>query len=197
VSSLFDFDDQAAGEALLILISSKIAIRIAGFCGLGKIVAVSPRRSSFGYSVPRRRADGDDLSYTNDPDCLFCRQRDSRVAGENGTCYARFDNFPASRGHIEIVPKRHVESLFDLTREEVADALALLFSVQAGLRNDYGPDGYTIGINEGEAAGQSIPHLHIHLIPRYWGDVEDPRGGIRRIVPNFDPDAWIAGAAKD
>jgi diadenosine tetraphosphate (Ap4A) HIT family hydrolase len=134
---------------------------------------------------------------SNDATCLFCRQGDNRIVRENSTCYARFDNFPANEGHIEIVPKRHVESLFALTPAERVDALILLFDMHSKLAADYCPDGFTIGINEGEAAGQSIPHLHIHLIPRHRGDVKDPRGGIRQAAPNFDPDAWQTGVAKD
>jgi diadenosine tetraphosphate (Ap4A) HIT family hydrolase len=160
------------------------------------LVIISRVRANLANFRQLRNRDSIDY-HPNDATCLFCRQGDNRVIGENGTCYARFDNFPASKGHIEIVPKRHVASLFALTPTERADALALLFEVHSKLEADYCPDGYTIGVNEGEAAGRSIPHLHIHLIPRYRGDVEDPRGGIRQVVPNFDPDAWLTGVAQE
>jgi diadenosine tetraphosphate (Ap4A) HIT family hydrolase len=103
----------------------------------------------------------------------------------------RRDNFPATDGHVEIVPKRHVVSFFDLTRRELDDAFALLKKARheiAQMASD--PDGYTIGVNEGEAAGRTVDHLHIHVIPRRKGDVDDPRGDIRRIFPHCNPDAW-------
>lgn len=109
---------------------------------------------------------------------------------ENVSFFARYDNFPATDGHLEIVPKRHVESFFELSDQEIVEAYELIREAQKELQQKYEPDGYTIGVNEGEAAGRSIDHLHIHLIPRYHGDVTDPRGGIRQAVPNCDPDSW-------
>lgn len=126
-------------------------------------------------------------------DCIFCQKDNpdlNRVLRENTLFYARYDNYPATEGHVEIVPKRHVVSFFSLTPREIRSAYALMRKVQQELADLYSPDGYTIGINEGEASGRSIDHLHIHLIPRYKGDVPDPRGGIRQIVPNWDPDSW-------
>lgn len=126
--------------------------------------------------------------------CLFCLRDDASlntVINANETFYARLDNFPATPGHVEIVPKRHVESFFDLSDSEVLDAYTLMQTVEKELSSLHGPAGYTIGINEGKVAGRSIDHLHIHLIPRYEGDVADPRGGIRQVVPNYDPDAWV------
>jgi diadenosine tetraphosphate (Ap4A) HIT family hydrolase len=130
-------------------------------------------------------------------DCIFCQRDDKRlnkIVRENATFYARYDNFPAAAGHLEVVPKRHVESLFELTPDEVFEAYSLLCEVQKIVTENYRPDGYTIGVNEGPAAGQSIAHLHIHLIPRHHGDVSDPRGGIRQAVPNWDPDSWTTDA---
>ncbi|WFE27978.1 HIT family protein [Solwaraspora sp. WMMD791] len=131
-------------------------------------------------------------------DCLFCRRDDRQlncVSHENATCFARLDNFPAAEGHTEIVPKRHIESFFGLTPQEVRDAYELILVVRDDLAARLRPDGYTIGINEGRAAGRSIDHLHIHVIPRRFGDVEDPAGGIRQILPNCDPQAWAAATA--
>ena len=99
------------------------------------------------------------------------------------------DGFPISPGHTLIVPKRHVASFFDLTPEERADLLALLDAAKADLDRELSPQGYNIGINDGAAAGQTVPHLHIHLIPRFPGDREDPRGGIRWIIPE-KADYW-------
>jgi diadenosine tetraphosphate (Ap4A) HIT family hydrolase len=127
--------------------------------------------------------------------CIFCDQADpqlNRVLCENDGFFARFDNFPVSPGHIEIVPKRHVESLFDLSAVEAAEAFDLLRQAWAMLATEFGPDGCNVGINEGAAAGRTIGHLHIHLIPRYSGDDPDPRGGIRKILNGDSPDRWAA-----
>lgn len=127
--------------------------------------------------------------------CLFCLRNDASlntIINTNETFYARLDNFPATPGHVEVVPKRHVESFFDLSSTEILDAYTLMQTVEKELTALHGPGGYTIGVNEGKVAGRSIDHLHIHLIPRYEGDVADPRGGIRQVVPNYDPDKWLA-----
>jgi diadenosine tetraphosphate (Ap4A) HIT family hydrolase len=128
------------------------------------------------------------------PDCIFCLQYHpdkNLIMVQNETFFARYDNFPAAPGHVEIVPKRHVVSFFDLSPEEVRAAYELLLQAQERLAEQHRPAGYTIGVNEGTAAGRSVDHLHIHLIPRYKGDVEDPRGGIRQIVPGCEPDLWM------
>jgi diadenosine tetraphosphate (Ap4A) HIT family hydrolase len=88
-----------------------------------------------------------------------------------------------------VIPKRHVRSFFDLTVAEQLDALNLLQRAKQDLDQQYAPQGYNIGINDGPAAGQTIPHLHIHLIPRYSGDRPDPRGGVRWIIPE-KADYW-------
>lgn len=127
--------------------------------------------------------------------CLFCQQTDpeaNRIPVSNRTCFVRFDNFPAARGHIEVVPKRHVVSFFELTEDEVVDAYSLLRMMHRTLVEQFGPDGFTIGVNEGHAAGRTVDHLHIHLIPRRFGDVDDPRGGIRQVLPTVDPSTWAA-----
>ncbi|MEH0826780.1 MULTISPECIES: HIT family protein [unclassified Micromonospora] len=145
--------------------------------------------------------EGIDRTISEDPSpgCLFCRQDDARlnrISHRNETCFARLDNFPAAEGHTEVVPKRHVESFFDLTSEELQDAFALILAVRADLSQRLRPEGWTIGVNEGRAAGRSVDHLHIHVIPRRFGDVEDPAGGIRQILPNCDPDAWQAATDR-
>jgi len=93
------------------------------------------------------------------------------------------DGYPISSGHTLIIPKRHIASFFDATETERQVLFKLLDQEKTRLDNEFRPAGYNIGINDGPAAGQTVPHLHIHLIPRYEGDVEDPRGGIRWIVP--------------
>ncbi len=117
--------------------------------------------------------------------CLFCDRSNSekhKIIDENDLFYARWDNFPVSKGHAEIVPKRHIESFFDLTDNELIQLFDLLKKVKGIIQNKYNPDAYNIGINDGEEAGRTIRHLHLHIIPRYKGDVENPRGGIRHII---------------
>ncbi|WP_233598777.1 HIT family protein [Amycolatopsis sp. WAC 01375] len=132
--------------------------------------------------------------------CLFCRFRDSTVNDllvEGQEIYVRWDNYPAARGHAEVVPKRHVESYFALTASEHAEVYVLIKHARQAIERQFQPDGYTIGVNEGQAAGRTIDHLHIHLIPRYAGDVHDPRGGIRHVLPGTNPDEWLASRRDD
>lgn len=126
--------------------------------------------------------------------CVFCRIDDEderRLITSTTNFYARYDKFPVSRGHAEVVPFRHIESFFDLLTEEAAEAYTLMREVRNIVGKRFHPDGFNIGINDGRAAGRTIHHLHIHLIPRYFGDVEDPRGGVRNILPStYTPDLW-------
>jgi diadenosine tetraphosphate (Ap4A) HIT family hydrolase len=119
-------------------------------------------------------------------DCLFCDSGNvavNRIVVENDLAYARWDNMPVSQGHLEVVPKRHVESFFSLNHAEVQALYDLMVQAKIMVEQMYHPDGYNLGVNEGEAAGRTIHHLHLHLIPRYHGDVPSPRGGIRHIIP--------------
>lgn len=93
------------------------------------------------------------------------------------------DGFPISLGHTLIIPKRHIGSWFEISKDEQSGLMELLERAKAALQNECNPDGYNIGINDGPAAGQTVPHLHLHLIPRYKGDQKDPRGGVRWIIP--------------
>ena len=115
--------------------------------------------------------------------CHFCTLGAGRIVLANELAVVIRDNFPVSPGHTLIIPKRHVVSFFDITGDEREAMLALLDSAKLGLDATFHPDGYNIGINDGVAAGQTVPHLHLHLIPRYAGDREDPRGGVRWIFP--------------
>jgi diadenosine tetraphosphate (Ap4A) HIT family hydrolase len=112
--------------------------------------------------------------------CELCVPREVLV--ENALAYVRKDSKSLSRGHVLVVPKRHVASYFDMTTDEQAAILALLNEAQRSIQEQHSPDGYNIGVNIGKAAGQSRMHVHVHLIPRYAGDVPDPRGGIRCIL---------------
>ena len=116
--------------------------------------------------------------------CPFCKVESEReIIASSLLSVAFYDGFPVSPGHALIIPKRHVYSFFDLSKEERQDLLNLADSVKRILEERYHPDGYNIGINVGEAAGQSIFHVHMHLIPRYQGDVPSPRGGVRGVIP--------------
>ncbi len=115
--------------------------------------------------------------------CPFCTLPPERIVLRNASGVLVRDGYPVSEGHSLVIPYRHTGSFFDLTEAERTDLLALLD--QAKLEQDalHQPDGYNIGINDGVAAGQTVPHLHIHLIPRYHGDLPDPRGGVRWVIP--------------
>jgi diadenosine tetraphosphate (Ap4A) HIT family hydrolase len=106
-----------------------------------------------------------------------------RHVASNALAFAIRDGFPVSPGHTLIVPRRLVATWFEATREEQAAMLDLVDMVKAQLDAELQPDGYNIGINAGSAAGQTVMHLHMHLIPRFHGDVPDPRGGIRHVMP--------------
>jgi diadenosine tetraphosphate (Ap4A) HIT family hydrolase len=114
--------------------------------------------------------------------CIFCNPTNIIINGEYS--YSRWDGYPVSEGHCLVIPKRHVISIDDLTDSELKDLYTVLKQTKIMLCEVYQPDGFNIGINEGEAAGQTVPHLHIHLIPRYEGDVECPRGGVRGVIPS-------------
>jgi len=116
--------------------------------------------------------------------CPFCRLPRERVLHERESAFAIRDGFPVSPGHTLIIPRRHVASFFEVTDTERADLMSLLAAARADLEREFRPAGYNIGINDGAAAGQTVPHLHIHLIPRYEGDRDDPRGGVRWVLPD-------------
>lgn len=117
--------------------------------------------------------------------CLFCQKylEKDNVLYENDTVYVVKDSYPVSKGHVLIITKRHIKDYFETTEKEVLDMDQALKVMEERIHTEYKPDGFTIGINNGSAAGQTIMHLHLHLIPRYFGDVTDPRGGIRGVIP--------------
>ena len=122
-------------------------------------------------------------------DCIFCSIPETEILAENKLALAFLDKFPSNGGHTLIVPKRHVASLFEATTEEMTSIWELLREVKRKLDERFAPGGYNVGVNVGEAAGQTVLHLHVHVIPRYQGDVPDPRGGIRRLKKSLVP--WI------
>jgi diadenosine tetraphosphate (Ap4A) HIT family hydrolase len=116
--------------------------------------------------------------------CPFCKLPNNKKQDSNAHGWAVRDMFPVSPGHTLVVPHRHVASFFDLTTPERDGLMALVERAKAVLDEELHPDGYNIGINDGAVAGQTVPHVHIHLIPRFSGDVPDPRGGVRWVLPD-------------
>jgi diadenosine tetraphosphate (Ap4A) HIT family hydrolase len=124
------------------------------------------------------------------PSCPFCTLPPERILGENDhALWIRDDGYPVSPGHSLVIPRRHASSFFDTSGAERQALLALLDEAKATAAAEFGPAAWNIGINDGPAAGQTVPHLHIHLIPRYEGDHADPRGGVRWVIPE-KADYW-------
>lgn len=119
-----------------------------------------------------------------DVPCFFCTLTADKVVAANDLAIALLDGFPVSPGHTLVVTKRHVATWFDASPDEQRAVLALVDQVKQQLDRQYAPAGYNVGFNAGEAAGQTVMHLHVHVIPRYRGDVDDPRGGVRGVIPS-------------
>jgi diadenosine tetraphosphate (Ap4A) HIT family hydrolase len=115
--------------------------------------------------------------------CLFCSPVPEEIVLKNTLWYARWDKYPVTKGHLLVIPLRHVQDCFDLTKEERNSLFGLLDACRKLLDEKYSPDGYNIGANIGYPAGQSVMHCHVHVIPRYAGDTDHPRGGIRGVIP--------------
>ena len=117
-------------------------------------------------------------------ECIFCLEQDLQIVEENELALAFRDRFPVTEGHTLIIPKRHAVTYFELTEAEVLAVNTLLHSQKSQIQaEDSSVVAFNIGINAGEAAGQTVFHCHIHLIPRRDGDVDNPRGGIRHTIP--------------
>jgi diadenosine tetraphosphate (Ap4A) HIT family hydrolase len=129
------------------------------------------------------------LDQTVTKPCPFCTLPPDRIIESNDTGVVIADGYPISPGHTLVIPRRHVGSFFDIDSAERNGLLALVDRAKVRLDREFHPAGYNIGINDGAAAGQTVPHLHIHLIPRYDGDQKDPRGGVRWIFPG-KADYW-------
>lgn len=115
-------------------------------------------------------------------DCYFCSVKKYDL--ENNLAFANYDDFPVSKGHMIFMTKRHCETFFDTTKEERLALFELIDEAKKIIDSKFHPDGYNIGVNCNKAGGQSVMHVHIHLIPRYLGDVENPKGGVRGIIQN-------------
>jgi diadenosine tetraphosphate (Ap4A) HIT family hydrolase len=117
-------------------------------------------------------------------DCVFCNIPKERILRETADWYVIRDLYPVSPGHTLFIPKLHITDQWDLSTGAWFYLQFLLRDMKKELDKEYSPDGYNIGINNGAAAGQTVFHLHVHMIPRYKGDVEDPRGGVRYVIPD-------------
>jgi len=115
--------------------------------------------------------------------CPFCHLAPERILIQDELTLALRDAFPVSPGHTLIVTRRHIQSYSEATADELSALLRTLAVVRTALDLEFHPDGYNVGINDGAAAGQTVMHMHVHLIPRFQGDVENPRGGIRHCIP--------------
>lgn len=119
-----------------------------------------------------------------DTSCRFCHVEQAYEIAGNELAFAMYDRFPVTKLHALVIPRRHIPSFFDLTQIELQACHDLLMKVRGFIMNeDPSVEGFNIGVNVGETAGQTILHCHIHLIPRRRGDVEDPKGGIRHLIP--------------
>ncbi len=116
-------------------------------------------------------------------DCPFCTLPRERIVAEDALTLTIRDGFPVSLGHTLVIPRRHMPSLFEATDAERAALWAASVTARAALDAELHPDGWNLGVNEGAAAGQTVVHLHLHLIPRFHGDTADPRGGVRHCIP--------------
>lgn len=115
--------------------------------------------------------------------CIFCNLEKERIVTENERTFAIYDIFPVSEGHMLIIPKKHFKDYFEVDQQTRDELWKLVDECKRIVDKKFKPDGYNIGINCGEAAGQTVMHLHIHLIPRYKGDIKNPRGGVRGVIP--------------
>ena len=131
--------------------------------------------------------------------CVFCDVAADQIVVASELVYAMRDHFPVNPGHTLLIPKRHVETWFEASADEQRALFELLGQVKAQLDVELKPDGYNIGINAGRAAGQTVMHLHVHLIPRFVGDVEEPAGGVRFVLPrrgNYQRPGFVPAEKK-
>jgi len=115
--------------------------------------------------------------------CPFCHLDEDRIFLNSELVKGIWDDYPLNPGHVLLIPHRHIARWFDATREEQVALTSAIEHAKVAIEEKYSPQGFNVGFNDQKTAGQTIPHLHIHMIPRYEGDVSDPRGGIRNIIP--------------
>ena len=143
------------------------------------------------YICNANKRDTDDTDFRNlnvkyddrDNNCIFCKALNKKTIAENNLAIAFYDKYPVTKHHVLIIPKRHCIEYFDLSQPEINAMNQLIFELKEVLeKRDSTIDGFNIGINNGEVAGQTVNHCHIHLIPRRKGDMDDPKGGVRHCV---------------
>ena len=118
-------------------------------------------------------------------DCLFCKYKNDELIENNELCYSRKDGYPVTKYHTLIIPRRHVASYFDLNEDEVIAMHRMLLETKKNiLEKDNSVSGFNIGVNAGKTAGQSVFHVHMHVIPRREGDIDNPQGGVRGVIPH-------------
>lgn len=115
-------------------------------------------------------------------DCPFCNLNNIEHSTEFFNII--YDEYPVSKGHILVISKRHIASYFDLSNDEKHELIEIIDTLQRYLSDTYSPDGFNVGFNDGKCAGQTVQHFHLHIIPRYEGDMENPQGGVRGVIPN-------------
>jgi len=120
---------------------------------------------------------------TDKAPCPFCSPDPKVIKAKNEFWYTRWDRFPASKGHMLVIPFRHFENCFDKTPEEKKTLFDLIDAAKKIIDGKYTPDGYNVGFNVGRVAGQGVMHCHVHIIPRYRGDTDNPHGGVRGVIP--------------
>jgi diadenosine tetraphosphate (Ap4A) HIT family hydrolase len=123
------------------------------------------------------------MTDSTNPECPFCHLDRRRVLEENELAIAFPDAFPVSPGHTLVIPRRHVSDFFELSAEEVAAVMELVFRMHMRLARAHQTRGFNIGVNVGADSGQTVMHAHVHLIPRFPGDVSEPEGGVRNVIP--------------
>ena len=126
------------------------------------------------------------LPMTETKPCPFCSMDVKVIQARNEYWYARWDRFPASKGHMLVIPFRHVQNCFDTIPEEHSTLFEVLDAAKKIIDEKYAPDGYNVGFNTGSVAGQGVMHCHVHVIPRYHGDTDNPHGGVRGVVRKWE-----------
>lgn len=116
-------------------------------------------------------------------ECPFCKLPQSKITASYKYFNAIYDEYPVSKGHTLVISKRCVSSYFELTNDEKYELVGIIDSLKNRLSVIFNPLGFNIGFNDGFVAGQSVPHFHLHIIPRYFGDMDDPKGGVRGVIP--------------
>ena len=151
-------------------------------------IAIDESNPTIAYYLKKSKQYPEDTPQIHQSDCLFCqmahKENEATFFAKFKHCYAIKDRFPVSNGHVLIIPYEHTDNWFTASEEVRLDIMNALAMVKEQLDTECNPQGYNIGANCGEVAGQTVMHLHVHLIPRYRGDMENPKGGVRGVIPS-------------